>query len=74
MWLDHSFPYSLQVLSKRHVDLVTAQAWLLESKELEEKVRILRTSMHIGFLFVKEKETKIGEKGKFEGTLLSKSN
>ncbi|XP_061342895.1 uncharacterized protein LOC133289048 isoform X2 [Gastrolobium bilobum] len=26
------------VLSKRHIDLVTAHAWLLESKELEEKV------------------------------------
>ncbi|KAK7275571.1 hypothetical protein RIF29_16690 [Crotalaria pallida] len=26
------------VLSKRHIDLVTADAWLLESKELEEKV------------------------------------
>ncbi|CAL5195774.1 unnamed protein product [Lathyrus oleraceus] len=26
------------VFSKRHIDLVTARAWLLESKELEEKV------------------------------------
>ncbi|RDX68996.1 Inter-alpha-trypsin inhibitor heavy chain H5 [Mucuna pruriens] len=26
------------VLSKRHIDLVTAQAWLLKSEELEEKV------------------------------------
>ncbi|KAH1240570.1 Inter alpha-trypsin inhibitor, heavy chain 4 [Glycine max] len=29
---------SLEVLSKRHIDQVTAQAWLLKSKELEEKV------------------------------------
>ncbi|KAI4329070.1 hypothetical protein L6164_021372 [Bauhinia variegata] len=27
-----------KVLAKRHIDMVTAQAWLLESKELEEKV------------------------------------
>ena len=30
--------YPKQVLAKRHIDMLTAQAWLLGSKELEEKV------------------------------------
>lgn len=48
--------YSLQVLSKRHIDMVTAQAWLLKSEELEEKVCLLCMFAHIEFLFEKETE------------------
>lgn len=55
--------YSLQVLAKRHIDMVTAQAWLLKSEELEEKVCLLCMLVGIEFLF--EEET---EKVKMENT------
>lgn len=48
----YKFWYSFQVLAKRHVDLFTAQAWLLKSEELEEKVCLLCIFVHIiEFLF-----------------------
>ncbi|CAL0317955.1 unnamed protein product [Lupinus luteus] len=33
-----NFVMELKILSKRHIDLVTADAWLLENEELKEKV------------------------------------